>query len=83
MNTKEDDVYNYLHQKTYKQKNGDGQVKITASDMMMDLDSNEQTIYSNLRRLKKREDVCFEIFRVIRFKEGRKIVFNQTYWWCK
>ncbi len=76
-------MYEYLRKQTYKKYNGDGQVKITASDMLNELEANEQTVFANLRRLTKRPEVKKETFLIKRWKEGRKLVFKQSYFWIE
>ena len=51
--------------------------------MLCELNINEQTLYANLKGLKKWEEIKYLNFKVTRFKEGRKVTFKQTYWWVE
>ena len=75
------EVYEYLKEKTLGKFDNGEQVKVTAEELIRELDLNQQTIYSNLRRLRLTEGVKHEVYQVRRHKEGRQIVFNQNFWW--
>lgn len=79
-----DDVYQFMKEKTYNLIDESGaQLTITSEEIIEGLQLNEQTIYSNLKKLKKNEDIHYIINKITRYKEGSKFTFNQTVWWVE
>ncbi len=82
-----EEVYQLIKEKTYKLKDENGvQITITSEEMLSPeakLDLNEQTLFHNLKGLKKSNDIHYIINKITRYKEGRKITFNQTIWWVE
>ena len=78
------DVFEYLEKETRGKFDEDGeQVKLTEEQIERNTEGNKSTVYANLRRIKEREGVKHEVYQVRRHKEGRKIVFEQSFWWIK
>ncbi len=76
-------VYDFIKKKTFNKFEKGEQVKITVNEIINSLDINEQTIYTNLKEVIKYDDIYNEVYQVRRTKNGRKIRFNQTIWWCE
>ena len=77
-----DEVYQFIKEKTYLRKDECGaQLTITSDEMLKTNLVNEQTLFRNLKGLKKSKDVHYIINKVTRYKEGRKVTFFQTRWW--
>ena len=85
-------IFDLLTKKTKGKLNkvdlGDGvnfknkQVKISAIELSS-AEQNEATIYRNLRDLTKAQEVHKVTFKVRRYKEGRRITFNKSWFWVE
>lgn len=75
------EIYELLKEKTKGKVENGKQVMIAAHELLDELSQNEPTIYANLRRLSKRPEVKYKTFKVVRFKEGRKVTFKKTWFY--
>ena len=81
MRMSKEEVFNLIKKRTLDKLVDGKQIKLTGQEILEELKVNEATLYKNLNGIRTWDGVKTEKCIVIRYKEGRKIKFNQTYWW--
>lgn len=76
-----EEVFEFIKSRTYRKLDEGKQIKLTAQEILENLDINEGTLYKNLKGIRCWPDVKVDTYKIRRFKEGRKIYFEQDYWW--
>ena len=78
------EVYDYIKDKTLEQLDSlDNQIKITANQIINDLNENEQTIHRILNKLKNEKDTDIKTgkFKSQIIRKGKQIIYYERYWW--
>ena len=74
-------VLDYIRRKTENKFIKDKQVKITANDMLRDLNYNEATVHANIKRIHKRDDFNWDTLKRTIMKKGKEHTFYENRYW--
>ncbi len=75
-----EEVFEFIKEKTLNKFENSKQVKVSANEIIKELELNEQTVYANLRKL---TNVCFETYQTRLFRNGKRYKFKQKLYWIE